>query len=301
MRFPQFDAFLAVAEELHFGRAAVKLGIAQPQLSELIRRLEASTGLALFERRPRVRLTPAGAIFAQAVARMRAEATRGIASARAVAAGRTGLVSLGFSTASMMTTLPIRLKEFMKEHPGIDVALSEDHSGPLREGLQSGKYDLIIGREAAEDPEMASVEAIPDRFMLLLPADHPMGRLASISLSSLENEPFILFKRSAAPRYYDRIIDAMRSKGLEPQVTYEVNSWAATLALVASGMGLSLGTALSSSIAPAAILFRALEEDIGPASFWLSWRRDRLSPAAERLKSHLLASLPLKEPEALTA
>lgn len=284
----QLNALIVLAEELHFGRAADRLGIAQPQLSLVIRRIEQQSGVIAFTRRPAVSLTPAGAALVAMAERLRSELATGIEDARAVAAGRLGRVSLGFTGAALFTPIGQWLRAFQKDNPGVQLSLREGASGPLLRQLEAGGLDLVIAREAATAPGSVSHRLLDDRILLVLPADHPLTARPSLSLRELGNEPVIFFNRFGAPNYFDRIMHACNAAGWYPRVIQEVESWGATLALVRAGFGITLGTAALADLQISGLSFRAVPDPLPDAAFWVSCVVDRLTPTAQRLLDVLL-------------
>lgn len=277
------QSVVIVAAEGHFGRAADRLGIAQPQLSERVGRLERQAGFRIFARRPRVALTAAGEVYVRSLKRLLADAEDGLAAARAVASGKVGTVRLGFAPVSLMSGLPAVLRRFRLEHPAVTLKLTERHSRFLSAGLQRGEFDLVITREEAPAAGVESVEIARDAMVLALPADHPLAAGPDIALADLTAQDFILFGRAAAPEYHDRIMASCRAHGLEPAVVQEADGWSAILSLVSAGLGVSIVSAALSRIGFPGVAFRPLDADFADAAFRLCWRPDHLDPAAERL------------------
>ena len=283
MTSAQLKALLVLAEELHFGRAAERLGIAQPQLSLVIRRIEQESGDVAFSRRPAVALTPAGAVLVAMAERVRGELATGVEDARAVAAGRVGHVSLGFTGAALFTPIGQWLRSFQSDNPGVQLSLREGPSGPLLRQMEAGGLDLVIAREASTAPGSVSHRLVDDRIVLVLPGDHPLTKGPSPSLRALSNEPVIFFNRLGAPHYFDRIMAACNAAGWYPRVTQEVDSWGATLALVRAGFGITLGTAALASLQISGLVFRPVSDPLPDAAFWISGVDSRLTPTAHRL------------------
>lgn len=284
----ELNALVVLAEELHFGRAAERLGIAQPQLSLVIRRIEQQSGVIAFTRRPAVSLTPAGAALAAMAERVRSELAAGVEDARAVAAGRLGHVSLGFTGAALFTPIGQWLRAFQNDNPGIQLALREGASGPLLRQMEAGGLDVVITREAATAPGSTSHRLADDEILVVLPSDHPLATAPSLSLRELGEEPVIFFSRFGAPNYFDRIMHACHAAGWYPRIIQEVDSWGATLALVRSGFGITLGTAALASLQIAGLSFRAVPDPLPDAAFWISCVESRLTPAARRLLDTLV-------------
>lgn len=285
----QLNALVVLAEELHFGRAAERLGIAQPQLSLLIRRIEQQSGVTAFARRPAVSLTAAGAALVAMAERVRSELATGVEDARAVAAGRLGRVTLGFTGAALFTPIGQWLRTFQAENPGVQLSLREGASGPLLRQLEAGALDVVITREAATLPGSISHRLLDDQILLVLPEDHPLATKASLTLRELSDEPVIFFNRFGAPNYFDRIMHACNVAGWYPRVVQEVESWGATLALVRAGFGITLGTTALADLQISGLSFRTMPDRLPDAAFWISCLENRQSSSARRLFEALVA------------
>lgn len=286
-----FQAVVTVAEEGHFGRAAERLGIAQPQLSEIVRRLERKAGFEIFSRRPRVSLTAAGEVYVASLKRVLEDLGGSIEEARAVACGKTGTVRLGFAPISLMSRVPSVLRRFREEHPSVELKLTEGHSRRLCSALERCELDLIITREAPLAPAVEAVQIIHETMVLSIPSDHPLCDRRSVDLSELIDLDFIFFSRGASPDYHERIMTSCREHGLTPRVVQEVDGWSAILSLVSAGLGVSIVSNALSGIGFPGVSFRPLRMDLPDAGFWMSWRPDRLPPAAERLRAAISTEL----------
>lgn len=287
MKLRELRMLVVVAEELHFGRAAARLGMAQPQLSEQIRRMESDAGVTLFVRRPRVLLTPAGEVMLTMSRRMLAELDEGTTRARAVAAGLTGRVSIGFSPPAMCSDLPVLLQAFLAAHEHVELKLVEGTTGPLRNALEAGELDIIIVREPVWGEAFQSFPFARDRINLALPETHPLARQDSVHPSALQSEGFILFPRSSAPHYHDRIMSWCSDVDLHPTISRETDSWIAILSMISAGFGISFGTELLSKIQFPGVTYREVDAEPLDVSFWMSWAPARASPSAERLFRHV--------------
>ncbi|PSJ41912.1 LysR family transcriptional regulator [Allosphingosinicella deserti] len=292
MKIRELKALVTVAEELHFGRAADRLGMAQPQLSELIRRPEADTRVTIFTRRPHVRLTPGGAALVDTAREVLGTLEAGTERARAIAAGRIGRVTLGFSPVAMCSDLPHVLRSFAETYPDVELDLCEGTTAPLRRRLDQGSVDVIITREAEQDETTESVRFALDHINIILPAGHPATTTDPVAPECLREEAFTLFPRSAAPDYHDRIMRWANNAGLSPIFTRATDSWMASLGLVGGRLALAFGTDLLSRITVPGIVYRNLAADPLDVSFWMSWQPERLSPAASRFVDHVRATRP---------
>jgi DNA-binding transcriptional LysR family regulator len=260
-----FPALLAVADELHFGRAALRLGVSQPQL------------------------TAEGEALVAAARRALREAESGIAQARAIADGLAGMVRFGFAPVSILSGLAPVLAEFRAGHADVLLQLVERHSAHLWQDLEEGRLDLIVARETDTRSGLRSVEIIRDPLVLALPADHPLAARTAISLADLQGDPFVFWARDSAPQYHDLVMSACQEAGLVPNVSQIVNGWSAIVTLVANGFGVALVSAPLARIGFPGLCFRPIVEPMPEASFWLSWDPARESAAAGRLRDVILA------------
>jgi LysR family transcriptional regulator, benzoate and cis,cis-muconate-responsive activator of ben and cat genes len=238
MELRHLRAFLAVAEELHFGRAAARLQMAQPPLSQQVRRLERELGVELFRRNRRhVELTHAGGALVPEARRTLAAAERAAAVVAAVAAGASGRVSLGFVGSLAHGVLPRLVRELRLQAPGVEIALREANTSQQIELLRLGLLDAGLVRPPiqAEGIEIEIVGREPLRAVL--PDDHRLAGARSIRLEALRDEPFVLFPRAIGPGLYDQILGLCREAGFSPNVVYESGATATMVALVEAGIG----------------------------------------------------------------
>lgn len=234
-------AFVALAAELHFGRAAARLRVAQPALSQQIQRLEARLGFQLFQRTSRkVEFTPAGRAFLEYVERLFIELDGAVENGRNIASGNIGTVTVGYVAIGMVTILPDIVRRFRRDHPNVRLLLRELSSVFQIEALQREQLDIAIVTGRPHDSSIACVEILRDRLVALVREGHPAGDKRSISVSALAADPLILFPRSQTPPLYDRIMAMCRKGGFEPAVDQEAQSWHMIAALVATGLGVSI-------------------------------------------------------------
>ena len=240
--------FAAVAEERHVTRAARKLGIQQPPLSQQIRALEREVGAALFVRRPRgVELTEPGRAFLADARAVLAGVERALASTRRTARGEQGRLAVGFtSSAPFHPYVPRVIRAFRESHPLVSLSLEESGTPELIEGLRSERLDAAFIRTPVADPAGLAVEPLLEEPMLVaLPRRHPLARAAGtgappLRLAALAAETFILYRRGSGPGLYDVIIAACAAAGFSPHVGQEAPRIVSSLNLVATGLGISL-------------------------------------------------------------
>lgn len=243
MELRHLRAAVAVADHLHFGRAAAALGIAQPPLSQSVKALETELGVALFDRDTRnVRLTRAGEAFV-AEARV-ALSTVDSASrrARAVGRGEEGHLSIGMVGSSVQHPLPMIIREFRARYPSVTTTFSVLPTVLQVERLRTAALDLGLLRPPlpgpADDLELVPVSREP--LVAVLPNDHRLARRQRVHVRSLAREPFVRFPRELGPGLYDEITALCRRGGFTPRVAQEAEQMPTIVGLVAAGCGVSI-------------------------------------------------------------
>lgn len=283
MEFRHLRCFLALARELHFGRAAQRLAMSQPPLSVAIRQLEEAVGARLFERDSKhVRLTAAGDAFrAQAQALVdRAEEAR--QRARDVAAGAAGHVRIGLLGSMLYRGLPGWLRRFQRDHPRIEVELRELNSQEQVDALLQDRLDLGFLQTMRLPDTLRTVTVGSDPFLCCLPEGHALAGQRRIGLARMKDEPFVLFARDVSPASYDSIVEMCRAAGFEPRVRHEVRHWLSVLAVVAQGMGVSVVPAPLRNTGMAGVVFRGLAGGGRQSEVFCAWRPGADQPARDR-------------------
>lgn len=251
--------FLAVAETLHFSRAAVGLGIAQPPLSQQIRNLERMLGYALFDRTTRgVKLTRVGHFFAERARNTLAKMGDDVELTRRVGAGKEGVLDIGFSGSIMFTSLPRAIKTYRRLHPNVELRLREmvtaDQIPVLLEGTLA--IGFLRDGEAAEGIRIEPI--FREAFIAVLPTSHRLARKPAISPVDLKDEPFVFFSRRMGNLAYDRTMACCDEAGFRPHVVQETPQWTTALRLVAAGLGVSLAPACVGSLTLPGVTYRKL-------------------------------------------
>jgi LysR family transcriptional regulator, benzoate and cis,cis-muconate-responsive activator of ben and cat genes len=273
--------FREVARTLHFRRAAEALGVAQPALSRQIAQLEQSLGAALFDRtRRRVDLTPAGRHLREHVEALLPRLQRLPAELRALAAGETGLLRVGFTGLAMATVLPAILREFHRQHPAIRLELNESPTSSQVAALLNGELACGFLHPDALPEGFKTRQLLRERNGVVLPADHSLTAREALRLKDLADVPFVLFPRTHNPGFYDRVLTAFRDAGVTPHIAEEVWPRANATGLVRAGIGATFMCPSEARNLPADVAFRPL---VGPAPesrLVLAWREGPDSPAA---------------------
>jgi DNA-binding transcriptional LysR family regulator len=275
--------FLAVAEAHNFTRAAEKLGIGQPPLSQQIRDLEAEVGAQLFHRVPHgAELTEAGEAFMIDARVALASAEKAKLAAQRAARGETGRLALGFTaSAAFNPAVTGTIRRFRAQWPGVLLSLFEMNSKLLVEKLARGEIDAAFIRPGLEDPQEMRLKRMEDEPMLVaLPANHGLAASSSIRLSSLADEPFVLFPRFVGLSLYDDIAKACREAGFELVVTQEAPQIPSVVNLVAAGFGVSIVPASIAKIAIEGIVFRPIDGPPLIARLGIAMLKSQRSPVA---------------------
>jgi DNA-binding transcriptional LysR family regulator len=235
--------FVAVAHEGHVTRAAEKLHIQQPPLSQQIRALEREIDAALFVRHPRgVSLTDAGRSFLADAEQILAQAEHAKIRARRTARGEVGRIAVGFTTSAPFHPLVARaIREFRGNRPNVSFVLEESSSGDMVSGLRDDRLDVAFIRSGLVDPEGITVHPLLQEDMVAaFPARHPLTKRARLTLKDLADETLILYRRPDGRGLYDVIIAACAEAGFSPHVGQEAPRIVSTLNLVAAGLGITI-------------------------------------------------------------
>jgi DNA-binding transcriptional LysR family regulator len=241
--------FLAVAEERHMTRAAARLGLQQPPLSQQIHALEKELGTKLFTRLPRgVELTPAGEGFLEETRAVLSGVERATVRARAAAMGQRGRISIGLTTSASLHPVVTRiLRAYAESHAAVALELHANSAAGLTEALLRQDVQVAIIRAAVARPaDLVFRELTRENMLVALPAGHPLvsrtasGENAPVALRALAGERLILVRRHAAPGMYANVIDACYKAGFEPLVIAEVEQMLISVNLVAAGVGISV-------------------------------------------------------------
>ncbi|MET9012700.1 LysR family transcriptional regulator [Streptomyces olivaceoviridis] len=292
---PQLHAFVVLAEELHFGRTAARLGIAQPPLSQQIRRLEDKVGHALFTREPgRVTLTPAGRELLPAARRALTDLADGLAAARAVGSGRAGRLRIGFAASLALTVLPGLLRTFRQRFPGVHLDIHEMTTAPQIAALHDKAIDIGLLREPPTDETgLGFTTVLSEPFVAVLPSTHPLATHRTVQLARLADSPFVLLPRTVGPTLYDQIIGLCTAAGFTPRIAQHAVEWQTVCALVETGLGVSLAPASIRRIRLKGVAFRGIEPNTARTRVAVAWRESDHNP----LVAHLLATISPDPPD----
>jgi DNA-binding transcriptional LysR family regulator len=279
----QLRYFVAVAEEMHFGRAAARLHMTQPPLSQTIQSLEATLGTQLFSRTKRsVALTPAGLALLPEAQRMLSQAEALPDRARRAASGESGHLSLAFVSTVDYSVLPPLLRDFRGHYPQVQLDLREATTDVQLEELAQGRIDAGLLIPPMPDKLKAELDYVPVLSEPLILAA-PQGIKAlrgknTIALKTLSDLPLIIFPRRIAPAFHDAILACFRDAGLTPHIGQEAIQMQTIVGLVSAGMGFALVPQSVSNLKRPGVAYRALLDKTPFVETGLAWRRDNTSP-----------------------
>jgi DNA-binding transcriptional LysR family regulator len=288
--------FTAVAEELNFSRAARRLCIAQPALSQSIKRLEASLGLELFIRsRAKVELTPAGEAFFAETKFTLLQVERAESAARRAASGEQGCLDIGYVTPAAFELLPSIVKNFARESPGVEIRFEELSVEEQVAKLRSGQLDLgiILGRRELP-PELALLFVEFVEVAAAIPSAWPLAQRPHIHLRDLEDQPLVIVPRERHPDIYDDFMAACRRSGFSPTIAHRTANPMTSLSLVAGGMGIALVAGASTTFWVRDVTLVPIVDSPGDSvarSMFVAWVPRAESPALQRLLSSIRSTL----------
>ncbi len=277
--------FIAVAEELHFGRAAQRLHIAQPGLSQQIQALESELGISLLARtRRRVELTAAGQVFLEEGRRVLAQLERAENLARRAATGEIGRLAIGGTESATWVVLPELLRAFRRRHPNVDLAIREMPSPLQLEALRNGEIDVGFVRPPVGTDGLVARTILEERLGVLLPKTHPLAKRAEIPIRALRDEPLVIHP-SRPSGWADFMVSICRDAGFEPRIGQEASETATAVSFVAAGLGLTIvPTSLKGFVRPG-VAYRAIADPAPRAQLLLVYRSGVLPATVTKLLS----------------
>lgn len=280
MDFRRLKYFLIAAEELNFTRAAKRLHIAQPPLTQQIKKLEGELGVALFDRSGyRIQLTAAGRVLAAEGARILGDVRSAALATKRAARGSVGQVRVGFTeSASFNPLVTTVFRNFRSTYPAVQVSLEEGQSTELALGLQDGRIDVAFLRPPLNDSGTLALELLEQEPMVVaIPRGHPLARRREIFLGDLEAEAFILYPRSVRPGLADIVITACQRAGFEPRVIQYAPQLSSTINFVAASLGISIVPASMRGLQPQSVSYVALRGSAVRAFLGIAHRSDEVS------------------------
>lgn len=274
--------FVAVAEELHFARAAERLHLSQPPLSQQIRKMEEILGCQLFVRTSRsVKLTPAGVALLDRARRTLRNVQRDVEDVRSVGGGEVGSLNVGFVSSAILTTLPRILSAYREAYPRIHLRLYEGFTSRVLDGLENGTMDAGILRDSDPSETLNVKTLFTEPYVAVLPATHPCARQKSISAQTLREEPFVYYPRSAGARAYEKPLTIFEEHGFRPHIVQEASHWVSILNLVGAGFGVSVAPACVSRMCPPEVVCLPIRNAKVASNVEIAWIKGDARPIVE--------------------
>lgn len=281
----QLRCFVAVAEELHFGRAAARVNMTQPPLSRQIQLLERVLGVKLLDRTSRVvRLTPAGRVFLLEARRILRMTESAALTTRRTASGEAGTITMGFTAASGYNLLPRLVSICAARLPNVNISLKEMVSTEQSEALLTGRIDCGLLRPPVDRAEFSKLRILAEPLVAALPSGDARLQKASLSLDDFDGQPMIMYASEGARYFHDMLIGLFGARNVAPIYVQFLSQIHSVLALVHSGMGAALVPEAATSLHFDGVHFRPVTTSPAqPVELFLVWRSDNDNPALEPL------------------
>jgi DNA-binding transcriptional LysR family regulator len=271
--------FVAVAEELHFGRAASRLGIAQPPLSRQIAQLETDLGVLLIDRsRSQIRLTQAGEVLLERARDVLDRLERADREVRRIGEGISGRLRVAFVGSATYGILPNVIKQFRAAYPDVELALSAMNNAELKRAVIQREIDIAIARPALDDDELKSEALHHEALILALPDTSPLLQNEPIRLASLKDETFVLYPRRPRPSFADYILKVCLDEGFIPRSQVMAQDYQIAISLVSVGVGISLVPESVSQSERTGVVYRRYVGHNPGTGLSLNYRRDNRMP-----------------------
>jgi len=273
--------FVATSEELHFGRAAKRLGMSQPPLSMQIRALERELGVTLFDRdRRNVALTVAGEVLLCETRRILAALDHAKLVTQRAAQGLHGALSVGFITPAEYSFLPRLVRTFRQQYPGVTLQLREAMTDTQIEELKRGALDVGLLYGTVDGPGFSCQVIWSEPLVAAIPRKHALAvRAAPISVKRLAGEELVMFPREIAPALFDEILGFCRSGGFSPRITQEARQTQTIISLVSAGLGIAITPASIRHLERKGVVYRTFRERTPIVRVSAVWSNDRRSQA----------------------
>lgn len=283
--------FVAVAEELHFGRAARKLFLSQPALSRQILELEKELGTELFLRTNReVRLTVAGVAFLRHGREILSHVERSKSEARSMGRGGLGCLEIGYISSLGAQVVPRIVRAFRSQHPEVDVRLRFLIPPHHLAQIQTAQIDVALVHASAVPKELAVEPLLQERYVLAAPEGHALARRGPVTLKELDGAPLVFFPRHIGPETHDLMTSAFRKAGVKPNVVQETFPGYSILSAVASGIGVGLFPETMMGFRQKGVVYRRIR-GICPVITWQTVYHPRDMTGAKRVFVELVRKM----------
>ena len=284
--------FLAVADERNFTRAAARVGIGQPPLSQQIKDLETEVGAALFHRVPHgAELTPAGEAFLQSVRGIPAQAEQALRAAQRGARGELGALRVGMTSSGTFHPLvPAAIRSFRRAYPAVDLTLEESNTARLTAALLEGEFDAAFLRWGTGGIDGLQFRLLSEEPMVaVLPVHHPAAASAAIELRRLRGDSFVMTPRAVNATLFDTVVSACRKAGFDPVLGQPAPQMSSVVTLVAAELGVSLVPASMAQLQVNGVVYRPIEGKAPVTRLTLAYRRGETSSIVRNFIAHAVA------------
>lgn len=279
MEFKRLKYFLAVAEELHFGRAATRLDMAQPPLSRQIAALETDLGVQLFDRsRSQIRLTQAGLVLQDHARQILSRLDAAYRDTRLVGSGSGGRLRIAFVGSASHGLLPTLIKSYRSFYPNVELALSAMNNAELSHGLIARDIDVAVARPALNDDEFRHELLCREKLILALPDNSRLASLPEIRFADLADQVFVLYPRRPRPGYADVVLNICAREGFTPAKLELTQDFQSAISLVSVGVGLSVVPESVSSTQRPGVVYRPYLGDNPGTALTVHARLDNRAP-----------------------
>jgi DNA-binding transcriptional LysR family regulator len=272
--------FVAVAEELNFGRAAERLHIAQPPLTRQIRQLEQELGVELFHRTTRrIELTEAGQVYLIEVRRILAQVQESATLAQLASQGEAGRLVVGFEGSSAYDIVPLTVKALRKRLPRVSLIAREMTTGDQVKALHAAHIGVgFVVPPLSDTCDLMVKPVLQEPLIIALPEDHSQTHQLAVDLANLKDETFIVCPRHHKCGLYDHTISVCRQRGFSPKLTQETHEVQSILGFVAAGLGVALLPASVRHLQRSRVVYRTLQPPTAELELAIAWRRENPSP-----------------------
>ena len=275
--------FIAVAEELHFTKAAERLHIAQPPLSQQIQQLEAELGVKLFERKTKrqVQLTEAGKVFLQEAYQLLVQLETAVALTQKTGRGETGQLRIGFTSLVIYDLLPLILQQFREQFLEVELVLLELTTSKQEQALRDSLIHVGFAHPPLEDDTLSYKCIHSETLVVALSSTHSLAQKECICVQSLLSEPLIMFPRYLAPGLYDRIMSLFQQRNFKPNITQEAIQMQTIIGLVSAGMGVAITPSSLQNLQRSGVVYRPILEEVPVIETAIIWQQNNLTPIVE--------------------
>ncbi|MBE9200354.1 MULTISPECIES: LysR substrate-binding domain-containing protein [unclassified Nodularia (in: cyanobacteria)] len=284
--------FIAVAEELHFSKAAEKLHIAQPPLSQQIQQLEAELGVKLFDRKTKrqVQLTEAGKVFLQEAYQLLVQLETAVAMTQRTGRGETGQLRIGFTSLVIYDLLPLILSQFREQFLEVELVLLELTTSQQEQALRDSLIHVGFAHPPLENDTLSYKCIRKETLVVALSSNHSFAQQEHICVRSLLSEPLIMFPRYLAPGLYDRIMSLFQQVNFQPNITQEAIQMQTIIGLVSAGMGVAIIPSSLQNLQRSGVAYRPILEEVPIIETAVIWQQKSLTPVVENFLQVVTAS-----------